>query len=114
MFSVIHQAKETRLAHAAQHLARHATVFFPLGGKGFDLFGNKACDLVAQQFVFGGDEDVVHMSVSFLMVGGTALHPEHTELRLANRLVQGRRKPQRQHAAGISRINHAIIPKAGA
>ena len=59
-FGLVHQTEKPGLAHAPQHVARHAAVFFPLGGKGLNLAGNKTCDLLAQQFVFRGDEDVVH------------------------------------------------------
>ena len=55
--ALVHQAEQAGLAHAAQHVARHAALLFPGGGMRLDLAGDEARDLVAQQLVLGGVVD---------------------------------------------------------
>ena len=50
---VVHQAEQAGLAHAAQHLARHAAVALPRRAVRLDLARDEARDLVAQQLVLG-------------------------------------------------------------
>jgi hypothetical protein len=44
---LVHQAEQAGLAHAAQHVARHAARFFPGRGMRLDLAGDEFRDLVA-------------------------------------------------------------------
>ena len=48
-----HQAEQAGLAHAAQHLARHAAGVFPGQRMGLDFARDEARHLLAQQLVFG-------------------------------------------------------------
>ena len=60
VFAAVHQAKETGLAHFAQHLARYLTGFFPFQAIGLNFTLKEALHLVAQGLVFGQVVNMVH------------------------------------------------------
>src|SRR6201996_4650459 len=45
--------------------------------------------------------------------GGTS-HPEDAELHVGNRRVEAGRQAQRQHAARVGGVDHAVVPQARA
>ena len=54
-FGAIADAEKAQLAHAAQHLARHFAVLFPLLRLRLDLFVDEAAQLVAEHHMFFAD-----------------------------------------------------------
>ena len=50
---LVHQAEQASGAHAAEHVARHVALAFPLVGMRLDFARDELRDLVAQQFVVG-------------------------------------------------------------
>ena len=81
VLALVHEAQQTGLAHAAQHIARHHAGLFPGGRVRLHFFGNEAGDLVAQQFVLGGFVDGgVHgesLKVSELFFAGKCAGERH-------------------------------------
>jgi hypothetical protein len=58
--ALIHQAEEARLAHAAEHGARHLAITLPGVGKRLDLACHESAHLLAQQLVLGREVGVAH------------------------------------------------------